>query len=313
MRTGPKLAAYAAGLAVVLAAGAGVGAAVGPLGDGTDPPMQDMGAPMGDMAPMGDVAPTAGHGGDDLPTGLSSSAGGYTLEVGDATFAPGQTERFRFRVLGPDGTPTTRFEARHEKELHLVVVSGDLGDYQHLHPALGDDGTWEADLALPRAGAYRAYADFAAAGAEPVTLRADLTAAGELVPQPLPAPADVAATADGYEVHADGELRAGTAAELHFRVSRGGERVTDLEPYLGAYGHLVAIRATDQAYLHVHPTEASSPEEVAFAVEVPSPGRYRLFLDIKHGGVVRTAAFTFDVAPGPAPDEPTGGAGDAGH
>ena len=104
MRPGTKLAAYGAGLAVALAAGAGVGAAVGPLDDGADPPMQDMAAPMDDMGA------SAGHGADDLPAGLSASAGGCTLEVDDATFAPGQPERFQFRVLGPDGQPTTRFE-----------------------------------------------------------------------------------------------------------------------------------------------------------------------------------------------------------
>ena len=81
-------------------------------------------------------------------------------------------------------------------------------------------------------------------------------------------------------------------------MQRDGQPVRDLEPYLGAYGHLVAIRATDHAYLHVHPTEASSPEEVAFAVHVPSPGAYRLFLDFQHEGVVRTAAFTLDVPAG---------------
>ena len=29
--------------------------------------------------------------------------------------------------------------------------------------------------------------------------------------------------------------------------------MTDLQPYLAAYGHLVALRQGDLAYLHVHP------------------------------------------------------------
>ena len=70
---------------------------------------------------------------------------------------------------------------------------------------------------------------------------------------------------------------------------RDGEPVTDLEPYLGAYGHLVALRAGDLAYLHVHPEGGRGP--VAFRAEVPSEGAYHLFLDFKHDGVVRTAAF----------------------
>ena len=68
--------------------------------------------------------------------------------------------------------------------------------------------------------------------------------------------------------------------------------------YLGAYGHLVALRAGDLAYLHVHPEGAPGDgatepgPEVVFFAEVPSPDRYHLYLDFKHDGVVRTAAFT---------------------
>ena len=65
--------------------------------------------------------------------------------------------------------------------------------------------------------------------------------------------------------------------------------MTDLEPYLGAYGHLVALREGDLAYLHVHPEDGDAGPEVPFAVEVPSAGGYRLFFDFQHDGVVRTA------------------------
>ena len=63
------------------------------------------------------------------------------------------------------------------------------------------------------------------------------------------------------------------------------------EPYLGAGGHLVALREGDLAFLHVHPT-GDGPD---FEVEFPTPGRYRLFLQFKHEGRVHTAAFTREV------------------
>ena len=96
----------------------------------------------------------------------------------------------------------------------------------------------------------------------------------------------------------DGDLTAGTDAKLTLTVTRDGQPVTDLEPYLGAYGHLVALRAGDLAYLHVHPE--GTPDdgvtepgpEVVFYAQVPSAGGYHLYLDFKHRGVVRTAAFT---------------------
>ena len=303
MSVAVKLGSYAVVLAVVLAGGAAVGAAVGPRDDGE----------AAETTHQVDTPATPGEG-SDMPTGLSASDAGYTFAPHDTTFTPGIAESFTFRILGPAGQAVTDFDTRHDKDLHLVVVSDDLADYQHLHPALSGDGTWSTELGLPRAGGYRAYADFAAVGAEPVTLGADLTAAGELAPKPLPAPASIATVA-GYDVRLDGSVTIGADAELRFTVLHGGQPVHDLEPYLGAFGHLVAIRATDHAYLHVHPTDASSPQEVVFAVHVPSPGAYRLFLDFQHEGVVHTAAFTLDVPPG-AGAVPAGGTAhedEAGH
>jgi hypothetical protein len=232
-----------------------------------------------------------------MPAGLSASEAGYTLVPDETSFVAGAAQGFAFRVLGPDGSAVTGFETRHERDLHLVVVSGDLTDYQHLHPTLGPDGRWATTLALPRAGTYRAYADFQASGAAPLTLATELRAGGRFDPLPLP-PAAASAAVDDYEVRLDGQLADGAESELRFRVTHAGGPVRDLQPYLGAYGHLVAIRASDHAYLHVHPTDGSSPEEVAFALHAPSPGTYRLFLDFRHEGVVRTAAFTVDVPAG---------------
>ena len=92
-----------------------------------------------------------------------------------------------------------------------------------------------------------------------------------------------------------GDSRAGRESELEFAVTRDGEAVRT-EPYLGAGGHLVALREGDLGYLHTHPAEhgddgAAVPFETAF----PSAGRYRLFFQFKHQGAVRTAAFTREV------------------
>ena len=110
------------------------------------------------------------------------------------------------------------------------------------------------------------------------------------------------ATVDGYTVTLDDDLTT-AGGPLTLRVSRDGTPVTDLDPYLGAYGHLVALRTGDLAYLHVHPggepgdgVTAPGPD-VTFHAQAPSPGVYRLFLDFRHEGVVRTAEFTVPVGP----------------
>ena len=84
--------------------------------------------------------------------------------------------------------------------------------------------------------------------------------------------------------------------------------MTDLQPYLGALGHLVAIRNGDLAYLHVHPLdEADGPggPQVRFALEVPTGGTYGLYFDFAHGDEVRTAKTIAVATTGsaPSPDE----------
>jgi len=106
------------------------------------------------------------------------------------------------------------------------------------------------------------------------------------------------APANGYEVTLTGTPVPGKATPLILTVSKDGRPVRDLQPYLGAYGHLVALRSGDLAYLHVHPTGepgdgATTPgPRVSFAATAPSAGAYRLFFDFRHEGKVHTAAFT---------------------
>nr|WP_194815583.1 hypothetical protein [Nocardia sp. XZ_19_385] len=238
----------------------------------------------------------AGHGGG-LPGGLQITQDGYALELAAPIAAPGEID-FRFRILGPDGNPVTEYDAIHDRELHLIVVQRELTGFWHVHPELAADGTWAVRLNLPAAGAYRVFTDIAPrALGKTITLGADLALAGAYTPQPTPEAARTA-TVDGYEVTLDGDLVAGAGQLITLTVRKDGQPVTDLQPYLAAFGHLVVIRAGDLAYVHVHPNgepgdgvTAPGPE-ITFHTAVPGPGTYRLFLDFKHGDVVRTAAFT---------------------
>jgi hypothetical protein len=173
----------------------------------------------------------------------------------------------------------------------VIVVRRDGRGFQHLHPELASDGTWSVAVTLPEAGTYRVFADFSH-DSEARTLAADLTVDGDARYRALPEPAATVGTGDGYSVRLDAHgIGSGHEAELGFTVTRNGAAVTP-EPYLGARGHLVALREGDLAFLHVHPDEDS----LAFTAEFPSAGRYGLYLQFKHEGRVHTAAFTQDVS-----------------
>ena len=189
-----------------------------------------------------------------LPGGLLVSQDGYTLHLAETTLRPG-SRPIAFTITGPDGEPVTAYDTEHEKQLHLVAVRRDGSRYQHVHPILGADATWRTDLDLVP-GTWRVFADFTPAGDDGLTLGADLIVPGRVTTAPMES--TTTAEVDGYTVRLTGQLTAEESSDLAVVVERDGEPVTDLEPYLGAFGHLVALRAGDLAYLHVHPEESAA-------------------------------------------------------
>ncbi|HEX7096356.1 MAG TPA: heavy-metal-associated domain-containing protein [Acidimicrobiales bacterium] len=280
MNVATRLGSYTALLGLALAGGLVVGAALGPEPD-DDAPAHD---PHGDTTD--DVhAPGA-------PAGLSMSERGYTLRL-ETTELLATGGPLQFTVTGPDGEPVRDFAVEHEKELHLIVASRDLSRYAHLHPVRDDTGRWTADLPALDAGPYRLFADFRPADGPALTLGVDAVVAGDYRPPARP-DASTTTTVDGFDVTLTGEPAPGEDASLVVQVRRAN-RAVELQPYLGANGHLVALREGDLAYLHVHPEHGDTTGDVPFTVHFPTAGRYRLFFDFQVDGVVRTADFTVDI------------------
>ena len=303
-RAGFRLAAFGALLVVVLFAGYGIGR----LNNGVTSASAPQSAPEAGMV-MDENQPhqhnadgTATQGGPASPAGeavggLSLSAGGLTLVPARTIFRAGQRQRLAFRITGPGGAPITTYAIVHDKLLHLIVVRRDLSGFQHLHPSMAADGTWGIDLTLARPGIFRMIADFTAiVGGRPIatTLGGDLTVAGDYLPAPLPAPAHAVAT-DGFAVGYAGAPSTQSTQPILISVAGPDRQAAVLEPYLGAYGHLVVLRQGDVAYVHVHPEATLVDGKVKFWLSVPSTGVYRMFFDFQVAGRVHTASWTVTV------------------
>ncbi|WP_327379548.1 MULTISPECIES: hypothetical protein [unclassified Streptomyces] len=287
MNPAAKISAFVAALTASFGAAYGIGAAVGTDARTTGSPERAEHA--------GSAAPHTDESREERPAGgLQITEGGYTLDLRTPRLEAGQRSELRFAVRDRAGDRVTEFRREHGKELHLILASRDLATYRHLHPTRAADGTWSTAVELPAAGDYRVFADFTPADSNTgdLTLGADLAVSGPYRAAKLPKPARTALV-DGYTVSLNGNLRPDVPERLTFTVRKGGRPVTDLQPYLGAYGHLVALRAGDLAHLHVHPEGSTKPGPgVSFTATAPGSATYRLFLDFKHDGTVRTAAFT---------------------
>lgn len=318
-----KLAGFGAGLALLLGGGAVAGATLGPdRGDvdraaishtpaavhgGHEEP-QETTTTMTTNASTSDGAHEA-HGatapaGASMP-GLAVSERGLRLDVRTPELRRGTRDELRFAIVDADSGVVRAFDTEHTKRMHVIVVRRDLTGFQHLHPRQAADGSWRVPVRIDDAGSYPVFADFSHED-EAMTLASDLRVDGPADLRPLPAPATSAVSDGGYEVRLDaGAVRAGDEAELRFAVTKDG-RPVHVEPYLGAGGHLVALREGDLAFLHVHPTDhgpgATEPpsgehdDAIGIGATFPSVGRYRLFLQFKHDGRVQTVAFIQEVS-----------------
>lgn len=303
MKTGPRLALFGAGLVVAFGGAFGVAAAVAPDDVVAE---YEKGSEMDGHGEGHETqTPTAAPALASALKGLAISIDGYVLSPIDAPSVVGEEGALSFQIQDAEGEPVTEFTTAHDRDLHLIVARSDGSGFQHVHPVLDETtGTWSLPWAWEAAGTYRVFADFTPGGADAsnLTLSRTVQVAGEFVPvETQPSRVD---EVDDFTVSLEGDVVAGSASELVITVSRDGEPVTTLEPYLGAFGHLVALRDGDLAFLHVH-AEGDAPAagdtagpEIVFFAEAPTAGRYLLYLDFQIDGVVRTAEFVVDAAHG---------------
>lgn len=235
------------------------------------------------------------------------------LQVTPPAPKPGARARLRLSVLHPDTkAPIRDFAVVHDKRFHLFVVSQDLEDFAHIHPEQDQDGSWTIDHTLARSGYYRVYSDFLPLGGTPQVLARTLATSshdGDLstgVPHLTP---------DRNLIKSAGEMTvrlttlpsstivAGRTVKLQYQVTDNGTPVTDLEPYLAAWGHTLVLSEDALEYVHAHPIEylpLDKPDvkggpTVTFDATFPKPGRYRLWTQFKRRGTVSTVSFTVDV------------------
>jgi hypothetical protein len=227
---------------------------------------------------------------------------------------PGRPVRLTFTVRNPDTRAVVRtFATVHEKQFHLFVVSHDLEYYDHVHPEMQADGSWTIDVTVPKPGHYKLFSDFLPIGGTPQVVPQLLIAGdpGDLEAARAQLPSD-----DGFQKTAgsmtvslalpsDG-LVAGRDEKLLYHIvdAKTGQPVTNLEPYLAAFGHTLVLSEDTMEYVHAHPVElppdriedAAGGPDLTFKALLPKPGRYRLWTQLKRGGVVTTTRFTVTAA-----------------
>jgi hypothetical protein len=254
--------------------------------------MQHGSMPSGGMSPGMNMA--------DPNSGLAPSEQGYTFDSSVTTFSAGGNQGYRFRILGPDGKAHTSFAEDQTKLMHFYAIRSDLTNFQHLHPSMDKDGTWSVQLPTGAPGPYRVYASFVAKDGSgkqnELVLSRPLTVSGPYQPAALP-PATGSAEVDGYTVTLHGQLMSSMAMPVTLSITKAGQPVTDLQPYLETYAHVTAFRSGDLGFTHLHPQQGAQEgkqggPDLPLDARLPSAGDYRLFVQFQTAGQLHTGVMT---------------------
>ncbi len=222
----------------------------------------------------------------------------------------------------------------HGKLIHLYAIrQPELDAAFHLHPSFDGQGTFAMDLPAMPPGEYRLYGDVVHANGFPETLvttvmvPAGMAGAALVADDAEASPPPVSAgqgsadypLPDGYHMvwERPSGLKAGKAYAFQFRLlDPDGRPPGDMRPYLGMAGHAAFVKSDGTVFAHTHPggsaamasmmlandsmtMDESGPvaNPVDFPYGFPTPGRYRIFIQMKHGTVVETGVFDADVQP----------------
>jgi hypothetical protein len=246
-----------------------------------------------------------------------------------AVVTAGRKATLRFRILHPSfDAAIEKFEVVHDRQYHLFVISQDMEHFEHIHPEQLKDGSWTIDVTLPKPGYYKVLSDFLPRGGSTQFIARPLVTAGyagdlagdsaHLVPDTVlrktvkDITADVTFDPPAFTAGLYGHLT------FHLTDSTTGRPITDLQPYLGAFGHTLIMSEDMADYVHSHPIDVSATDEegpkqfmlpadvdpetlrggpeVTFEGLMPKPGRYRAWTQFRRNNNLYTFAVTFSVA-----------------
>lgn len=212
----------------------------------------------------------------------------------------GQNTMIDIQVLDSKGNPIENYDINHEQKMHLIVVSKDLSYFSHLHPEYKGKDSFEVSTSFPSGGDYKLIADFIPSGIGATTKTHWVSVQGQVEKTaPIEPDSNAVKTVDGKEfTFTSNPLTAGKEVSLTFHLKDGKTKkpITDLQPYLGAIGHVVIMSADTEQYLHVHPAdEKSTGPDAVFMTTFPKSGLYKIWGQFQHEGKVSTVSYVVKV------------------
>ncbi|MGA2136334.1 MAG: heavy metal-binding domain-containing protein [Bryobacteraceae bacterium] len=221
------------------------------------------------------------------------------LTVTPAQIPSGSPVTLQFRITDPQsGAPVKQFEIVHEELFHLFIVSQDMQYFAHMHPEFGADAVFRLPTTLPNPGTYRLLADFYPTGGTPQLAPLTITTAGYTTSLEAAIPRLDPDLTPKHAENVTAELKLDPAQPIAGKKTMLFVHLTPaegLEPYIGAWAHLLAVSNDLVDTIHDHPFIANGGPDMQFNIFFPREANYKVWIQFQRKGIVNTVAFVVPV------------------
>jgi hypothetical protein len=196
------------------------------------------------------------------------------------------------------GKAVQNYEIVHEKPIHFFVISSDLEYFAHEHPVMMQGGFFRHHTTLPKPGVYKLFADFYPLNGTPQLVSKIISTQGfrKSIDETFAHPARDLAPKESTNLKAflsldpvDPIPAKKTLLFIDLDPAEG------LEPYLGAWAHMLIESHDLLDTIHSHPSVADGGSKMQFDIFFPREAIYRIWIQFQRLGKVNTVAFTLPV------------------
>lgn len=231
-----------------------------------------------------------------------------------AELIPGSPGSLYFKPSAKDNNEPVPLEVVHEKKIHLIIVSEDLGYFDHVHPEEQPDGRYSIrilskeqsytvgpgnnETRFEQPGTYYLFADYKPGNGSHQLEKIQLNIPGK-VGRAAKFTSPLLSNLSGkYTVTLtplQETINAGQQVKLSASLYKDNKFIdaSTLDNYLGAKAHIVAIGLRDKDYIHIHPEVSEGKFQIMTLFS--NPGIYRAWIQFRVDGKLHTIDFTIMV------------------
>jgi hypothetical protein len=223
----------------------------------------------------------------------------------------GETVTLQYRLVDDQtAAPVTDLAIDHDRIMHVVLVSLDFADFQHVNPVEVAPGVYETPFTPTVDGHHMAYATFKRGRDNLYNLAGHKGAVPDAGLTPDLAPKDVNGVRVALIPPTTIYANRPSLFRVHATQTSDGDAVRNLEAFLGAAANVTMVSGDRHHFMHMYaqpgvprktgmrdkptPTLPFGPD-LGFTQTFDEPGLYRVWVKIQRAGQVITAPFTIEV------------------